>query len=513
LFPNVLALYQDRFPNLLIDEFQDTNAVQFELAKLLAQRDRNICVVGDADQSVYAFRGADFRNVVRFEDEFPEARVIVLEQNYRSTQTILSAANAVIENNRMRKPKNLWTDVGSGGPIVRYHADGEQDEAMFVAREIERLREEDGRTNGDVAIFYRTNAQSRALEDVFTRFGLPYRVVGALRFYERKEVKDALAYARLSVNPADEVSLKRVINVPKRGIGDTTVRALESFANDRGITMAQAIDQVEETGLASRARSAVGEFGALLRKLRELADDDRPPHVVLQHAIDASGYLADLEAERTVEAEGRIENLQELLGVAAAYAEDNPEGGVRGFLEQVALVSEADEAVVEEGRVTIMTLHNAKGLEFPVVFLTGLEEGVFPHIRSMTDPDQLEEERRLCYVGITRARERLYLTHAWHRSLWGGTNYNPPSRFLHEIPEELIETTGGDGTDESPTTPAGRAPTLLRLGVGESVFHERFGRGVVVEVSGSGQNAEATVHFEEEGAKRLLLAYAPLRKI
>ncbi|MFA5890745.1 MAG: DNA helicase PcrA [Actinomycetota bacterium] len=539
LFPDVLEQYQDRFRHVLIDEFQDTNAAQFELVRMLAGRDRNICVVGDADQSVYAFRGADFRNVLRFEDVFPDARVVVLEQNYRSTQTILSAANAVIEHNRQRKPKNLWTDAGEGQPIVRFHADDERDEATFVGREIDRLRDEEDRAFGDVAVFYRTNAQSRALEEAFTRFGISYRIIGSLKFYERKEVKDALAYLRLAVNPADEVSLRRIVNVPKRGIGDQTVATLVQFARAQGVTVSDAVDRVDESGLSARARGAVTEFGSLARSLREMAEADAGPSEMLQRAIEASGYLAELEAENTIESQGRIENLQELVGTAATYAAENPEGGARGFLEQVSLVSDADEVVADEGRVTMMTLHNAKGLEFPVVFVTGLEEGIFPHIRSMTDPDQLEEERRLCYVGITRARERLVLTHAWCRTLWGGTNYNPPSRFLAEIPEGLLEDIGEEDEPVSvapssfggrSSVPAARAPsvparahvaparastgpgTALHVTVGEEVFHDRFGRGIVVSVGGSGTNAEATVNFPGEGAKRLLLAYAPLKK-
>ncbi|HVL33022.1 MAG TPA: 3'-5' exonuclease, partial [Actinomycetota bacterium] len=360
---------------------------------------------------------------------------------------------------------------------------------------------------------YRTNAQSRAMEEAFTRTGIPYRVVGALRFYDRKEVKDALAYLRLAVNPSDEISLRRVINTPKRGIGDQTVVAIERFAKSLGITASEAIDRVDETDLGARARSAVGEFGRVMRGLREMVDAGADPADVLTRALDTSGYVAELQADHSIEAQGRIENLQELVGVAAAFAEDNAELGVRGFLEQVSLVSDADEINEEEGRVTIMTLHIAKGLEYPVVFLTGLEEGVFPHMRSMTDPDQLEEERRLCYVGITRARERLYLTHAWCRTLWGGTNYNPPSRFLHEIPDELVEKVGADEQEKPSTSPSGKILAPVQVAVGDDVFHDRFGKGVVVAVSGSGMNAEATVHFAEEGAKRLLLGYAPLKKI
>ncbi|MBI4729742.1 MAG: UvrD-helicase domain-containing protein [Acidobacteria bacterium] len=442
LHDGVLEAHRDRFRHLLVDEFQDTNQAQFELVKLLASRDRNVCVVGDADQSVYAFRGADFRNVLRFEEVFPDARVLVLEQNYRSTQTILSAANAVIEHNRMRKPKSLWTDAGHGERITSYQAENEHEEAVFVAREIERLREEEGFAYGDVAVFYRTNAQSRVLEEAFTRLAVPYRVVGSLRFYERREIKDALAYLRLASNPADEVSLKRIVNVPKRGIGDQTVRTLGALAAREAVTLLAACERVEEAGLGPRARSAVAEFAALVRRLREMIEDGAAPGSVLEAVLEGSGMLAELEAERQVEALGRAENLRELVGVAREFAEDDPEGGVTGFLERVSLVSDADEATLEEGAVTAMTLHIAKGLEFPVVFTTGLEEGVFPHVRSLTEPDQLEEERRLCYVGITRAKRRLYLTHAWSRSLWGRTGYNPPSRFLEEIPESLVFSAG-----------------------------------------------------------------------
>jgi ATP-dependent DNA helicase UvrD/PcrA len=508
LYPDVLTAHQDRFRHVLVDEFQDTNAAQFELVKLLAGRDRNICVVGDADQSVYAFRGADFRNVLRFEEEFPDARVITLEQNYRSTQTILDAANAVIEHNVMRKPKSLWTEMAGGELVTRYHAENEHDEATFISSELERLRDEGETTYSDAAIFYRTNAQSRVVEEVFTRFGIPYRVIGSLKFYERREIKDALAYLRLAVNPADEVSFKRIVNVPKRGIGDQTVAQLQRFAQERSISLLEAADRVEETDLSSRARSAVGEFAAIMRALRDLVTSDGEPARVLEVMIERSGYIEFLEAEGTIEALGRVENLQELVGVAREYAQEAAEGGVRGFLEQISLVSEADEIKIEEGGpVTLMTLHNAKGLEFPVVFIAGLEEGVFPHIRSMTEPAQLEEERRLCYVGITRAKRRLYLTHAWSRSLWGGTNYNPVSRFVHEIPEGLVRPLEPSEEQRAPE------PAVPHVGIGDEVFHDRFGRGVVVSIGGSGAGTEATVHFAEEGAKRLMLAYAPLRKV
>jgi len=513
LFDDVLESYRERFKHVLVDEFQDTNHAQYVLAKLLAEKDRNIAVVGDLDQSIYKFRGADFTNVMRFEEDFPDARVITLEQNYRSTQTILSAANAVIENNQMRKPKTLWTEMAGGELITRYHAENEHEEAAWITREIERLREEDSRKYGDVAIFYRTNAQSRVLEEIFVRFGVPYRVVGSLKFYDRKEIKDALAYLRVLVNPADVVSIKRIVNVPKRGLGDQSVAALERFAAASGITISEALERAEENHeLGTRARSSAAGVGALFHGVRELVARGVGPADVLEQVLDRTGYVAELEADGSIEALGRVENLKELVGVAREFHEENPDGGVREFLEQVSLVSDADELVEEGGAVTMMTLHIAKGLEFPVVFIVGLEDGVFPHMRSMTDPAELEEERRLAYVGITRAKERLYLTHAWSRSLWGGSNYNPPSRFLHEIPEELIRLVSSTGESDESLVPATERRTLS-LAVGDEVFHERWGRGTVVAVSGRGPNAEATVHFEDEGAKRLLLAYAPLQRV
>ncbi|MFP5224229.1 MAG: DNA helicase PcrA [Actinomycetota bacterium] len=535
LHEDVRMGYADRFRHVLIDEFQDTNAAQFRLVELLAGEHRNICAVGDADQSIYAFRGADYRNLGRFEEAFGDTTVITLEQNYRSTQAILSAANSVIANNRYRQPKSLWTEGGTGRAIVRFTADSDGDEALFVAQEIERLRDQDQRTFNDIAVFYRTNAQSRAFEEVFTRFGIPYLVVGALKFYDRKEVKDALAYLRTIANPADEVSFKRIVNEPKRGIGATSLARLESFARSEGITLAEACERVEEADIGGRARSGLAEFAALMRHLREMDREGHEPHVILEVALDKSGYLSELQADRSIEAQGRIENLQELVGVAESYArefvaepnqgdDERNDGGLRGFLEQVALVSETDDLDEGDGRVTIMTLHNAKGLEFPVVFLTGLEEMVFPHQRSMTDPEALEEERRLCYVGITRAREQLYLTHAYSRAMFGSMTYNPASRFLSEIPAELCEDASvgqsrasarasDTGRRFQNTTPTGRpAHTPVSVQIGDEVRHERFGQGVVLEIRGVGGDQQATIHFAESGTKRLLLAYAPLTK-
>jgi ATP-dependent DNA helicase UvrD/PcrA len=515
LFPDVLDGYQDRFKYIMVDEFQDTNPAQFRLVATLAGKHRNICVVGDLDQSIYKFRGADFRNLIKFEEEFSDARVITLEQNYRSTQTILAAANAVIEHNQYRKPKNLWTEMAGGELITRYHAEDEHDEASWVAREIERLREEENASYGDVAIFYRTNAQSRVLEEVFIKLGVPYRVFGSLKFYDRKEIKDAIAYLRVLVNPADEVSLRRIINVPKRGIGDGTVAVLERWARESDVPLGTAVIRFEEVAeLSGRARAAVSEIAGILRSLREKVAEGGSVPFILEATLDRSGYIAELSSERSIEAMGRVENLKELVGVAQEFAEANPDDGLQQFLEQVSLVSEADQVNEEEGSVTLMTMHIAKGLEFPTVFIVGMEDGVFPHIRSMTDPEELEEERRLCYVGITRAKARLILTHAWQRSLWGGSNYNPPSRFLQEIPSELIRVAGDDeeAKEEAKEVLSRKGGTLQTVSVGDEVWHERWGRGIVTAVGGRGTNAEATIEFSSEGAKRLILAYAPLKR-
>ena len=519
--PAVLEHYQERFKFILIDEYQDTNRAQYTLVNLLAAKYRNLCVVGDADQGVYSWRGATIQNLLDFERDYPDAEVFLMEQNYRSTQAILSVANALIEQNVQRKPKSLWTETPGGELTVRYRADNEHEEALFVAEEIERLVAEEGHRYRDVAVFYRTNAQSRVLEDIFMRAGIAYRVVGGVRFYERKEVKDALAYLRLLVNPQDLMSARRVINTPKRGIGDATVAALESFATQEGIPFLAAARRADEISvLATRARGAVAGFVALMDRLEEMYQAGAAASRMVEAVAEESGYIAELEAERTVESEGRVENLRELGGVAAEFEARFPEGSIADFLEQVALVTEQDEYDEEASSVTLMTLHNAKGLEFPVVFIVGLEDGIFPHYRSMGDSAQLEEERRLAYVGITRARERLYLCHAWSRTIWGSTNYNPPSRFLSEIPSDLLREIESDGSSQRLRGRVGvsvasggvrREPPAVSAG--DTVLHDRWGEGVVVSVSGSGSDAEATVAFEDEGEKRLLLAYAPLRRV
>jgi DNA helicase-2/ATP-dependent DNA helicase PcrA len=541
--PDVLAHYQQRFRHVLVDEFQDTNKAQNELVMLLADLHRNICVVGDSDQSVYSFRAADIRNILEFEEAFPDATVVVLEQNYRSTQTILDAANAVIAHNLGRKPKELWTDKGAGDRITRYSAEDETDEAAWVSTELARQHDSGQHRWGDMAVFYRTNAMSRVIEERLARVGIPYKVVGGTRFYDRKEIKDAIAYLRAAANPADEVSVKRILNVPKRGIGDTTVGRLDAWAAPHGITFLRALGEAEAAGVKGPALKGIREFLNLHAILAELVQDG--PAVVLRHALDRSGYLKELEAEHTVESQGRLENLAELIG----HAEEIE--SVDTFLEQVSLVADTDDLDGDESQVVLMTLHSAKGLEFPVVFLVGMEDGVFPHLRSLGEPEQLEEERRLAYVGLTRAQERLFISSAWSRMIFGSTQYNPPSRFLDEIPSELVTEVGGrkrgqgsSGWRSSPrpssddtngrifgagggrerivesairagrrTEPRSTGAEALGLKVGDDVRHQKFGEGVIIDIVGAGDKAEARVRFREAGEKQLLLSWAPLEKL
>ncbi len=540
--PHVLEYYQSRFRHVLVDEFQDTNKAQNELVVQLARTHRNICVVGDSDQSVYRFRGADIRNILQFEEKFPDATVVVLEQNYRSTSTILDAANAVIANNAMRRPKALWTEQVGGELIRRYFAEDEHEEAAWVTGEMGRLHESENERWGDMAVFYRTNAQSRVLEEQLVRRKIPYRVVGGTRFYDRREVKDALAYLRAVVNPADEVSVRRVVNVPKRGVGDTSLARLEAWAASRNRPFNDALAKAEEAGVGGRALAGVNELVGLLDELRASTafgheGRDASPSAMLEAVLERTGYRRELQGDGSVEAQGRLENLAELVGVAREFEEvaagEGRETSVAAFLETVSLVADADQIPDDGSSVVLMTLHTAKGLEFPAVFMIGLEDGVFPHLRSLGEPEELEEERRLCYVGITRARERLYLSHAWSRTLFGSTQYNPPSRFLKEIPERLTElvegsrtrgrsATGAWGRDRiveaasRPTSTARpvRSTGAERLGirVGEDVVHGKFGEGVVLEVIGSGDAAEAIIRFPGLGEKRLLLAWSPLKK-
>jgi DNA helicase II / ATP-dependent DNA helicase PcrA len=531
LFPDVAEHYRRRFRHVLVDEYQDTNHAQYVLVKELVgsgEGRSELCVVGDADQSIYAFRGATIRNILQFEADYPDATVVLLEQNYRSTQTILSAANAVIAKNPDRKPKRLWSDAGAGEQIVGYVAENEHDEAAWVAGEIDRLSDEHGIRPCDIAIFYRTNAQSRVFEDVFIRVGMPYKVVGGVRFYERREVRDALAYLRVLVNPTDTVSLRRIVNVPKRGIGDRAEACLDAYAERERTTFWEALRHCEDVpGLATRSLNAVQEFVTLVEDLMAVAAADSSPADVLEAVLDKTKYVAELQASGDPQDEGRVENLEELVSVAREFEEARPDGTLGDFLEQVALVADADEVPDGDesgGVVTLMTLHTAKGLEFPVVFLSGVEDGVFPHMRTLGDPKELEEERRLAYVGITRAEQRLYLSRALVRSAWGSPSYNPASRFLEDIPAELVSWSGA--TERSASQVAadkairrGRVAgpglrPILNLSPGDRVSHDSFGLGRVVAVRGAAEQAEAEVDFGSGvGTKRLLLRYAPLAKL
>ncbi|MFF0199143.1 DNA helicase PcrA [Streptomyces sp. NPDC005017] len=560
-FPDVAEHYRRRFRHVLVDEYQDTNHAQYALVRELVGTGEHpvdapsseydvppaeLCVVGDADQSIYAFRGATIRNILQFEEDYPDATTILLEQNYRSTQTILTAANAVIERNESRRPKNLWTNAGAGAQITGYVADTEHDEAQFVADEIDRLTDAGDAKAGDVAVFYRTNAQSRVFEEVFIRVGLPYKVVGGVRFYERKEVRDVLAYLRVLANPEDSVPLRRILNVPKRGIGERAEAMIDALSQREKISFPQALKRVDEAyGMAARSTNAVKRFNTLMEELRTIVESGAGPATVLEAVLERTGYLAELQASTDPQDETRIENLQELAAVALEFEQESEEapGGLSDFLERVALVADSDQIPDEDedgsGVITLMTLHTAKGLEFPVVFLTGMEDGVFPHMRALGQTKELEEERRLAYVGITRARERLYLTRSTMRSAWGQPSYNPPSRFLEEIPPTHLEWKRTGATTPVSSGPAsGIAASLsssrsrssasgasgfatrrtaeqpvVGLAVGDRVTHDQFGLGTVMAVKGTGSNAEATIDFGDAKPKRLLLRYAPVEKL
>jgi DNA helicase-2/ATP-dependent DNA helicase PcrA len=590
-FPDVRETYRRRFRHVLVDEYQDTNHAQYALIHQLCgdqmeetpYDDRSstelppeeapervppaeLMVVGDADQSIYAFRGANIRNILDFEQDFPNAASILLEQNYRSTQTILNAANAVIGHNQGRKPKRLWSDAGDGARIVGYVADDEHDEARFVSEEIDRLTDSRDARPADVAVFYRTNAQSRVFEEVFIRVGLPYKVVGGVRFYERREVRDALAYLRMLVNPDDSVSLRRILNTPKRGIGDRAVECVNAYAERERVTFWQGLQRADQApGLASRSLHNIQGFVAMVEELQSMVDAGERADVILETVLSRSGYLEVLENSDDPQDATRVENLAELVAVAREFSDDPQAGpsadpadvdagivapGLGDFLERVALVADADQIPDDPGGddggvVTLMTLHTAKGLEFPVVFLTGLEDGVFPHSRSLGDQPELEEERRLAYVGVTRAQQRLYVSRALMRSAWGAPAHNPGSRFLNELPVDLVDwkrteaaqtmwarpdLSGGRTGLGSPTA-AGRrnfssaalradaaakakpARDIPSLDPGDRVHHDTFGLGTVVAIEGADERAVASIDFGSEGVKRLLLRYAPVEKL
>ncbi len=574
--PQVREAYRRRFRQVLVDEYQDTNHAQYLLIKQLCGNlgpddglpddvpripPGELMVVGDSDQSIYAFRGATIRNILDFGDDFPGARTILLEQNYRSTQTVLSAANAVIKQNSNRPAKRLWSDSGDGEKIVGYVADTEHDEARFVASEIDELVDKGHGRYGEMAVFYRTNAQSRAFEEVFIRVGLPYRVVGGVRFYERREIRDAIAYLRAIANPADDVSLRRILNVPKRGIGERAEACLGMLAASEQITFTEAIDRAEQApGLASRSLNQVRQFAQLMSHLRAMVTEERPASEILEAVLNKSGMLSELKASTDPQDETRVENLVELVKVAQEFVAQatvqdlggageefelaselvggmpEPDATLPAFLERIALVADSDQIPDDgSGVVTLMTLHTAKGLEFDTVFLTGLEDGIFPHMRAMTDPAELQEERRLAYVGITRARKRLYLSRSAVRTLFGKPAYNPASRFLAEVPAELIDwrrvgsevaNWASSSAERSASARAvvgagtvfgsGRGPAskeLPMLKSGDRVLHATFGLGEVVASSGVGEQAKVDVDFGSAGVKRLAVKYAPMEKL
>ena len=531
--PDVLASYQNRFKYLLVDEFQDTNGVQNHLVILLAERHRNLCVVGDSDQSIYRFRAADVRNILQFEQRFPDAATILLEQNFRSTQTILDAANAVISKNASRHAKNLFTDDVQGEKIRLYRAGDEYDEGRWVAAELRRLRSQSAIEWNQMAIFYRTNAQSRVLEEEMLRASIPYRVISGMRFYDRREIRNALAYSRLIVNPRDEASARRVINEPKRGIGASAQAKLGVYAAEHAISFAEATHYAAAAGLTGRALGGAQKFSLMLDELRAMAND-LSPREMIGAIVTESGMGDSLRAENSDEAYSRLENLGELASAAAQY------DTLLDFVERMALVADSDQLDGGAGAVSLMTLHIAKGLEFPAVVITGLEETIFPHNRALSDEAELEEERRLCYVGVTRAMRHLVLTHAWTRTVWGRPTNEVPSRFLQEIPSELVHDLSatlparrssyhenddgfvGRGSEftEGRAFGAGAAPPVrstgaekLDLAVGERVVHDRYGAGVVLSVDGAGTHARAAVNFDEHGTKQLVLAMTPLRRL
>ncbi len=511
-FPEALARWQKSFRYILVDEYQDTNHAQYRLLQLLGAEHGNVCAVGDQDQSVYGFRGADIRNITEFESDFPGTYVVTLEQNYRSTNSILRAANAVIEHNTERKPKHLFSDLGEGEPVRVVELEDEHSEARFVAAEIAGLIDR-GLSASEIAVFYRTNAQSRVLEDVLVRQDVPYQVIGGPRFYERAEIRDATAYLTVLVNPSDAGSLLRIANRPRRGIGDTSLARVVTHADTTGRTLWDALADPEAAGVTSAACRAIRGFRSTMESLMAQAQE-LPVDEVLERMLEKTGILDAYEAERTIEARGRIENLQELVGVAREYRQQTADASLAGFLQDISLVSDQDTIADDRGLVTLMTLHNAKGLEFNSVYAIGMEEGIFPHIRAIEEQG-VEEERRLCYVGMTRAMERLTLTHTLSRSLWGRRSYNLASRFLDELPREVERERLKPSSWASYGSPASAAPQggnpTLALSTGDSVRHASLGEGVVTAVEPGGV---VTIRFAEDGSeRRLMVEYAPLERI
>lgn len=534
--------YQDRFDYLLVDEYQDTNHAQYLLTKFLAAKHRNICVVGDADQSIYGWRGADIQNILDFEKDYPDAKVIKLEQNYRSTQIILDAANAVIENNTGRKPKNLWTENKSGADIIYFQAVDERDEARFVIEQLQNLQRTENKKLGDMAILYRTNTQSRIFEEMLIKSGISYNMVGGLKFYERKEIKDIIAYLRVIFNPADSLSLLRIINVPKRGIGDASLAKIQAYAAANNVSLFEAVSNAAAIdGLSSRFVSKLDDLAGIIFELMNLANE-APVEDLIDRVLRDTGYLEELENERTPQAQSRIDNLHELISVAQEFAASEEENNLENFLAHVALVSDIDDTELGEDAITLMTLHSSKGLEFPVVFLVGMEEGLFPHARTLMDETEIEEERRLCYVGITRAKEKLFLSSTKMRTIYGNTVTYPPSRFLQEIPARLVKTIKrqerfnalenfkqvSEKYSARPQKPASTfnphsfmpqkpvaaaGGTGTRFNTGDRVSHSKWGEGMVVSVKDSPDGQEVKVAFAGAGVRSLLTKYAVLKKL
>ncbi|MBR3321446.1 MAG: DNA helicase PcrA, partial [Exiguobacterium sp.] len=530
--PDVLAFYQKKFKYIHVDEYQDTNRAQYTLVKLLAQAHENLCVVGDSDQSIYRWRGADIANILTFEKDYPSAHVILLEQNYRSTKRILEAANSVIQNNASRKEKNLWTENDEGEKLLLHVASDDRDEAFFIMNQMKELKME-GMDYGQMAVLYRTNAQSRGLEEMLLKSNIPYKMVGGTKFYERKEIKDVLAYLRLIANPDEDISFVRVVNEPKRGIGAATIDKLGDFADMQGVSLMDAIRDIELSGIAPRTATKLADFRQMMMDLRQMADYLSISELV-EEVLKKTGYEEMLKIEKTLEAESRLENLQEFLSVAQNFEKESDEQTLVAFLTDLTLVSDLDslDEVDESHQVTLMTLHSAKGLEFPVVFLIGMEEGLFPHSRALNDEEEMEEERRLAYVGITRAEKRLYLTRAQSRMLYGRFQNNPESRFLHELPETLLERSGkarkpmpwnpvespgklpvnGFSSKPKPKLAQSSGAETVGWNVGDKANHKKWGQGTVVQTRGEGDQLEVDIAFPEVGIKRLLAKFAPIEK-
>ncbi|MFZ5944333.1 MAG: DNA helicase PcrA [Bacillota bacterium] len=520
--PDILTKYQERFKYILVDEYQDTNTAQYMLVKMLAARHKNLCVVGDEDQSIYQWRGADIRNILSFEEDYKETTVIKLEQNYRSTQNILEAANEVVKRNFQRKPKRLWTDKEGGDKIFYYTAQDEVEEAFFITRKVKELIDKEGLEYKDFAVLCRTTGQFRAIEEGLIRSNVPYRVFGGTKFYDRKEIKDILAYLRVILNPADEVSLRRIINTPKRGIGDASWDRLVNYTYISGKTIYEAMDEPEKAGISLRSANPIRGFKKLMDGFRELSGNSDITYLT-NKILEDIGYYEELQLEKTVEAETRLENLKEFLSVTKKYDTDSQGSSLADFLSELSLVTDIDNYNETEDALVVMTMHGAKGLEFPVVFITGMEEGIFPHNRSINsdNPTELEEERRLCYVALTRAMEKVFLTRAWKRTIYGRDAFNAPSRFIEEIPQEYLESSQNRRKEQTgfgrqfnnviPFVP--RKAATGNFHIGDKVEHSKWGQGIVVAVKGEGDDAEVSVAFPDQGIKKLIAKYAPIIKV